>query len=140
MRFICPGLGEPKAASVYELPYHKDRSCSRYVALVARKSEHPLKHIVTFPVQGNPAPPAVHVTLDKNCLKNGRVIIVGDIHGCYDEFLDLLKLCKFSCKDDNLVLVGDLVNKGPKSTQVTRVLFILWFAKDFPYKTFLHLV
>jgi len=46
-----------------------------------------------------------------------RTIVVGDIHGCYDELKDLLKKVKLK-KTDRVVAVGDLVSKGPKTTQV----------------------
>ena len=47
-----------------------------------------------------------------------RTIVIGDIHGCADEFRALLKEVKFVKGEDKLVLVGDLVAKGPKSTEV----------------------
>lgn len=46
-----------------------------------------------------------------------RTIVVGDIHGCYDELLDLLAEVQFA-DGDRLVSVGDLVTKGPKSREV----------------------
>lgn len=47
----------------------------------------------------------------------GRRIIVGDIHGCYDELMDLLE--KVGIRDDDRVFsVGDLITKGPKSKEV----------------------
>ncbi len=48
---------------------------------------------------------------------NGRIIAVGDIHGCYQEFAELLERVALT-KDDQLILVGDLVNRGPDSTRV----------------------
>src|SRR6185295_10884887 len=47
----------------------------------------------------------------------GRTIVVGDIHGCYDELMDLLGLLGFTAAD-RVVCVGDLVTKGPKSREV----------------------
>ena len=46
---------------------------------------------------------------------NQRTIIVGDIHGTVDELTDLLSVDRGVglTKDDTLVLVGDLVDKGP---------------------------
>ena len=39
------------------------------------------------------------------------VYVISDIHGCYKEFLDMLKLIDFSAKDDLFVL-GDVVDRG----------------------------
>jgi predicted phosphodiesterase len=46
-----------------------------------------------------------------------RTIVVGDIHGCYDELMDLLEKVNLG-EDDRVVSVGDLVTKGPKSKEV----------------------
>ena len=46
-----------------------------------------------------------------------RTIVVGDIHGCYDELMKLLKKAKFK-QSDRVVSVGDLVSKGPKVREV----------------------
>lgn len=48
---------------------------------------------------------------------NGRIIAIGDIHGCYQEFAELLDRLELK-KDDQLILVGDLVNRGPDSNKV----------------------
>ena len=58
-----------------------------------------------------------HITINE--LKD-RIIILGDIHGCYDEFMDLLEKCSYNKDNDILILVGDLVLKGPKSAEVVR--------------------
>lgn len=49
-----------------------------------------------------------------------RLLVIGDVHGCFDELQSLLKACRYSPQTDRLVFVGDLVNKGPKSLQVVR--------------------
>lgn len=53
--------------------------------------------------------------------KKGRVmnrtIVIGDIHGCYDELVSLLVKVKLE-PEDRVVAVGDLVVKGPKNQQV----------------------
>lgn len=48
-----------------------------------------------------------------------RTIVVGDIHGCYDEFMQLLETIGFT-DHDMLITVGDMVNRGPKSIEVVR--------------------
>ena len=46
-----------------------------------------------------------------------RTIVVGDIHGCYDELLALVQGVGLG-ESDRLVAVGDLVTKGLKSREV----------------------
>ncbi|OCG04719.1 bis(5'-nucleosyl)-tetraphosphatase (symmetrical) ApaH [Gilliamella sp. wkB112] len=46
-------------------------------------------------------------------------LLIGDIHGCYDEFMRLLEKVKFS-SSDTLWLTGDLVARGPNSLDVLR--------------------
>jgi len=43
---------------------------------------------------------------------------IGDLQGCYDEFIALLERINFDPAHDQLWLTGDLVNRGPKSLQV----------------------
>jgi bis(5'-nucleosyl)-tetraphosphatase (symmetrical) len=45
---------------------------------------------------------------------------IGDIQGCDDEFQSLLERIRFDSKRDRLWLVGDLVNRGPRSLEVLR--------------------
>jgi hypothetical protein len=46
-----------------------------------------------------------------------RTVVVGDIHGCYDELLALVVTVGLG-ESDRLVAVGDLVTKGRKSREV----------------------
>lgn len=47
----------------------------------------------------------------------GRTIVIGDIHGCFDELSELLEKVALTV-DDRIVSVGDLVVKGEKSREV----------------------
>ncbi len=50
----------------------------------------------------------------------GRLIAIGDIHGCSQEFEDLL--AKLALRDlDRVVLLGDPVNRGPDSFRVIQL-------------------
>ena len=49
----------------------------------------------------------------------GRIIIIGDVHGCLDELETLLSTAKYG-EGDVVIMVGDLVNKGPNSAQVDK--------------------
>lgn len=44
-------------------------------------------------------------------------MIVGDVHGCHEELLQLLDKCGADA-NTTVILVGDLVNKGPFSAEV----------------------
>ena len=48
---------------------------------------------------------------------SGRTIVIGDIHGCYDELMNLLDKAELG-PDDRVVAVGDLITKGPKCREV----------------------
>ncbi|GGH23473.1 metallophosphoesterase family protein [Paenibacillus segetis] len=44
--------------------------------------------------------------------------MISDIHGCYDEFNELLKKVEYKQGLDQLILVGDYVDRGLKSKEV----------------------
>jgi bis(5'-nucleosyl)-tetraphosphatase (symmetrical) len=50
-----------------------------------------------------------------------RTLVVGDVQGCCDELEDLLELVGFNAGIDDLISVGDLVNKGPRSLDALRL-------------------
>lgn len=45
------------------------------------------------------------------------IYVVSDIHGCYDEYIELLKKIKF-CNEDELYVLGDIVDRGPEPIKV----------------------
>ncbi len=59
--------------------------------------------------------------------RNGRRFVVGDIHGCSKTFKHLVKNKIVLTKEDQLFLLGDYINKGPKSRKVVK--FILKLLK-----------
>lgn len=44
----------------------------------------------------------------------GSTYVISDIHGCYDQFMELLERVSF-CDDDRLYIIGDAIDRGPKS-------------------------
>jgi len=48
---------------------------------------------------------------------DSRTIVVGDLHGCYDELIALTEKVDLQ-EDDRVVCVGDLITKGPKNREV----------------------
>ena len=48
---------------------------------------------------------------------------IGDIQGCYNEFMELLSKIGFTRGKDTLYLVGDLVNRGSNSLEVLRYVY-----------------
>jgi serine/threonine protein phosphatase 1 len=46
-----------------------------------------------------------------------RRVVIGDIHGCFDELRELLDLVGLA-EDDEVNPIGDIVDRGPKSPQV----------------------
>lgn len=79
---------------------------------------HPPLEDTTRTPSGHVLPNPVHLRLSIKQLPPGRLIVVGDIHGCYQELLALLEACGYQPGADALFLLGDLVNKGPSSPQV----------------------
>ncbi|MBW7858168.1 MAG: metallophosphoesterase [Leptonema sp. (in: Bacteria)] len=46
--------------------------------------------------------------------KQIRTIMIGDVHGCLDELQLLVRQLKLS-KEDRVIMLGDLINRGPDS-------------------------
>ena len=47
-----------------------------------------------------------------------HLFAIGDIHGCYDQLLDLLGRIPIDWSRDRLVFMGDYIDRGPKSFEV----------------------
>lgn len=56
----------------------------------------------------------------------GRDYVVGDIHGCFHLVHRELLRIGFNPKCDRLISVGDLVDRGPESCQVSDFLELPW--------------
>lgn len=53
-------------------------------------------------------------------MKGRRDIVVGDVHGCLSELDELLRTVQYKPATDRLVLLGDLIDRGPESIGVVR--------------------
>lgn len=53
-------------------------------------------------------------------MKKERIIFIGDVHGHFEELQELLVKCEWSPTTDRLILLGDLVDRGPKSIETVR--------------------
>lgn len=51
-----------------------------------------------------------------SCVASMKHFIIGDIHGCYQELLDLLDKAGLS-SNDQIIAIGDLVDRGPQSAE-----------------------
>jgi serine/threonine protein phosphatase 1 len=57
----------------------------------------------------------------------GRDFVVGDIHGCFDQLRAVLEAAGFLPECDRLFSVGDLIDRGPQSTETLQWLARPWF-------------
>ncbi|WP_246168315.1 metallophosphoesterase family protein [Paenibacillus antarcticus] len=52
-----------------------------------------------------------------------RILMISDIHGCLDPFNELLEFVNYQSSNDQLIVLGDYVDRGPKSREtVDRVI------------------
>ncbi len=58
-------------------------------------------------------------------LKTGRTLVTSDIHGCLDLLKALLEKLSYKPGEDTLVIIGDLVQKGPQNLGALRLVMEL---------------
>ena len=80
----------------------------------------PTEIVVSWQSAGELLPAETHATLQEAALGPGRLIIIGDVHGCVKELRELLDEADYVEGEDTVVLVGDLVDKGPYPLEVPR--------------------
>ena len=56
-----------------------------------------------------------------------RIFVVGDLHGCYQEFIDKLEKINFDFEHDLIISVGDLVDRGKDSFKCLELVKQHWF-------------
>lgn len=66
-----------------------------------------------------------HIKLEKNTI--GRDYVVGDLQGCYDQLMLMMKKIGFNKSTDRLISVGDLVDRGPRSFDCAQLVYEPWF-------------
>ena len=57
----------------------------------------------------------------------GRDFIIGDLHGSYSIFKNLLKNISFNPEIDRIISVGDLIDRGPDSPNCLSLIREPWF-------------
>lgn len=57
----------------------------------------------------------------------GRDFVIGDLHGSYSLFVQLLKHLNFDATVDRMFSVGDLVDRGPENLKCLQLLREPWF-------------
>ena len=72
---------------------------------------------------------------DESGIKTGgRLLAVGDIHGCLDQLRRLLEQVQ-PTPDDRVVFLGDYIDRGPATREV--IDFLIDFSRSFPRSVFL---
>lgn len=102
------------------LPSTAVRSIVRSLSTV-RSSHHIKMSSTKHPDFANlvPRPKVPHAIIAEGDLPK-RLVVVGDVHGCLEELQDLLEKCEYQAEGTKVLLLGDLVNKGPFSAEVVQ--------------------
>ncbi len=51
------------------------------------------------------------------CGENQKVWVIGDVHGCYHQFLGIIN-SPLITQDDVVILIGDIIDRGPDSVKM----------------------
>ena len=54
-----------------------------------------------------------------------KKFVIGDVHGNYEELMDLLDKINPNLRQDKLIYLGDYIDRGPQSYKVIRFLIDL---------------
>jgi serine/threonine protein phosphatase 1 len=74
------------------------------------------------------------MTPEKQNLREGRLLAVGDVHGCLDHLERLMARVE-PTEDDRLVFLGDYIDRGPDGKGVLD--YLIDFGRRFPNSVFL---
>ena len=80
--------------------------------------EPPQRHVIL-----PPPPPSLATTKASPSRPRSGIFVMGDVHGCYDEMMQLYQQAVIQnghCDFHYVILVGDICNKGPQSMAVIR--------------------
>lgn len=56
-----------------------------------------------------------------------NIFVVGDLHGCYTNLMGKLEELKFDTKQDLLISVGDLIDRGAENVECLELITMPWF-------------
>lgn len=59
-----------------------------------------------------------------------RTVAIGDIHGCYDEFINLMDKLDLDLTKDKIIFLGDYIDRGVKSYEVVK--YLMELQKKYP--------
>lgn len=53
-------------------------------------------------------------------MNKSRTMFISDVHGCLEEFNELIEKLNYNPNNDRLILLGDLIDRGPDSLAVVK--------------------
>src|SRR5262249_36406906 len=104
-------------------PTLKPEEAEGALSLYYRSFQTPSRREADELIIVGPPPVFVHVTDLTAHIATRRHIILGAIHGCFDELRELLGQLQYEPAGDVVVSVGDIVDRGPKIRGVVEYLF-----------------